>query len=261
MTGKRVKRREDHSYDDYGVLKTPKPKKQRQVSSLTITRPMSLNEEQVAAVVIMCLTGELCDMSQAQAHVLMRAFHTKPACISLADHLDAMMDRNNGILELEMQKVTVAQHEEGRRMRANKFRRAIKKSREMIYHVTHKHNNTTGETAVRDLREVDWDDYVSMGVKPVTASIIMMQTQPCEHVALIKPVLKWMRFMPPFMDNREKQKPIEIPWSAPTTSWEYKRIEMLARRAQRLFYPGLTSLEVERVILLGTLGLMGEEDE
>jgi hypothetical protein len=115
-----------------------------------------------------------------------------------------------------------------------------------------------------DLREMTFYHFTYYDLmKPFTAAQFMLMTRACEHVLLTPQMLRWAGSVPALIGIPARQQ--DPPTPMPTVSLdvnEYARVEYHVRCQQRLFFPGLTSLEAHMTIHAceGTYGQMKEDN-
>jgi len=195
---------------------------------------------------ITCMLSEELDTTTAQSFIFTQLLHGRVAPISLVDHFRNLLNYPNGLLSqgywaIEKQLVNAepGQHEEARR-RLLIFRAVLARKRPVLEAIL----------KIKDMRLVNWEQVIRLGMNPATASQYMICINPnSEHLVISLPVIDWANQVP----RPLYRKP--LPRQVPTTLGTYRIQELAIRRLIHLYYRGYHPRVADAMILSNQLGL------
>lgn len=225
-------------------------------SSLPITdRTVNrMDADKARSLLLVCRIGERVNLSHVQVLVMNRIFHDRLAPLDYASWIGQLFNFENGVMRKKYRDAKQASHIYN--MFETEQRPAAEDNYNDIQAVIEDDRYLLMELAGVNPRRVSWERLVEMGLRPKTASFWSMRVRPCENVCLTGLMLQWAHEVPEILHpgrQPEKASYRPLPQAAPHCEAEYQKAEYRVRRRQRVYFPGLTSLECEGIIYAAML--------
>jgi hypothetical protein len=197
------------------------------------------------------MLGQHADISNIQAHFLLRVMYDRPEVIPMTTWFRSASDPNSGVSG-QLRRTFVRKELSAHKWR-DMDRDALVAELAQITQVCK--DFTPQIVALCKLQyNISADQYEELTAEkiftPIAAAGYMMATrQLTEHVVLTPQILRWANQMPPLRHPEGKATYVEpFPAIAPEAAHEYSKIELLVRRAQRLYFRYMTSAQCHVLI-------------